>query len=48
MYIPWKYAQKQAAIRASLQNDDSCTPSVTIGAAESFELEMTEYLKGQV
>lgn len=48
MYIPWNYAQKQAAIRASLQNGDSCTPSINIGAAEAFESEMTEYIKGQV
>lgn len=48
MYIPWKYAQKQAAIRASLQNGDLCTPSINIGAAEAFESEITEYIKGQV
>ncbi|XP_057456006.1 DNA polymerase epsilon catalytic subunit A-like [Lotus japonicus] len=48
MYIPWNYAQKQAAIRASLQNDDSCTPSINIGAAEAVESEITEYIKGQI
>lgn len=48
MYNPWNYAQKQAAIRASLQSGDSCTPSINIGAAEAFESEITEYIKGQV
>ncbi|XP_027348237.1 DNA polymerase epsilon catalytic subunit A-like [Abrus precatorius] len=48
MYIPWNYAQKQAAIRSSLQNGDSCTPSINIGAAEAFESDIKEYIKGQV
>ncbi|KAJ7947962.1 DNA polymerase epsilon catalytic subunit [Quillaja saponaria] len=48
MYMPWNYAQKQAANRASLQDDDSCTPSITVAAAETFESHMTEYLKGQI
>jgi DNA polymerase epsilon subunit 1 len=48
MYIPWSYAQKQAAIRASLQDGNLCTPSVPVAAAENFESHMTEYLKGQV
>ncbi|XP_020214340.1 DNA polymerase epsilon catalytic subunit A isoform X3 [Cajanus cajan] len=48
MYIPWNYAQKLAAIRTSLQNEDSCTPSINIGAAEAFESEITEYIKGQI
>lgn len=48
MYIPWSYAQKQAAIRASLQDGNLSTPSVTVAGAENFESHMTEYLKGQV
>lgn len=48
MYIPWNYTRKQAAIRASVQNGDSCTPSINIGAAEAFESEITEYIKEQV
>lgn len=48
MFIPWNYAQKQAAARASLQNSNSCTPSITIAAAETFESHLVEYLKGQV
>jgi len=48
MYIPWNYAQNQAQIRASLQDADTCTPSISIGAAAAFESEITEYIKGQV
>ena len=48
LYIPWNYARKQAAIRESLQDGNSCTPSITIAAAENFEYHLTEYLKGQV
>jgi DNA polymerase epsilon subunit 1 len=48
MYIPWNYARKQAAIRASVLSGDSCTPSINIGAAEVFESEITEYIKEQV
>lgn len=48
MFIPWDYAQKQAANRASLQNVSSCTPSITIAAAETFESHLVEYLRGQV
>jgi DNA polymerase epsilon subunit 1 len=48
MYIPWNYARKQAAIRASVLSGDSSTPSINIGAAEAFESEITEYIKEQV
>lgn len=48
MYIPWNYAQNQAQIRASLQDGDTCTPSISIGTAVAFESEITEYIKGQV
>ncbi|KAI4322394.1 hypothetical protein L6164_022096 [Bauhinia variegata] len=48
MYVPWKYTQKQAGIRASSQNGDFCTPSITIGTAEAFESHITEYIKGQI
>ncbi|OAY51429.1 DNA polymerase epsilon catalytic subunit A [Manihot esculenta] len=48
MFIPWDYAQKQAANRASLQNVSSCTPSITIAAAETFESHLVEYLRGQI
>ncbi|KAK7262191.1 hypothetical protein RJT34_29753 [Clitoria ternatea] len=46
MYIPWKYAHEQ--VKASLQNADSCTPSINIGAAEAFESEVTKYVKEQI
>ncbi|ESW04397.1 hypothetical protein PHAVU_011G091900 [Phaseolus vulgaris] len=48
MYIPWNYAQNQAQIRASLQDGDTCTPSISIGTAVAFESEITEYIKGQI
>lgn len=48
LYIPWSYARKQAAIRASVQDGNLCTPSITVAAAETFESHLTEYLKGQV
>lgn len=48
MFIPWDYAQKQSATREALRNGNSCTPSITIVAAENFESHMVEYIKGQV
>ncbi|KAI7983738.1 DNA polymerase epsilon catalytic subunit A [Camellia lanceoleosa] len=48
MYIPWKYAREQTAIRASLRDDNLCTPSITAAAAETFESHMTEYLREQI
>ncbi|KAH7561208.1 hypothetical protein JRO89_XS10G0191200 [Xanthoceras sorbifolium] len=48
MYIPWKYAQKQAACRATLQDANSCTPSITVAAAETFESHLVEYLKEEI
>ncbi|KAK1561085.1 hypothetical protein Q3G72_034282 [Acer saccharum] len=48
MYIPWKYAQKQIACRASLQDANSCTPSITVNAAETFESHLVEHLKGEI
>ncbi|XP_050369951.1 DNA polymerase epsilon catalytic subunit A-like [Argentina anserina] len=48
LYIPWNYAQKQSAIRATLQDGSSCTPSITVAAAETLEAHMTDFLKGQI
>ncbi|XP_048444807.1 DNA polymerase epsilon catalytic subunit A isoform X2 [Pyrus x bretschneideri] len=48
LYIPWDYAQKQAAVRTSLQNDSICTPSITVADAETFESHMIDFLKGQI
>ncbi|KAJ6368932.1 hypothetical protein OIU78_001326 [Salix suchowensis] len=48
MFIPWDYAQKQAATREALRDGNSCTPSITVVAAENFESHMVEYIKGQI
>ncbi|CAN1252331.1 DNA polymerase epsilon catalytic subunit A [Linum perenne] len=48
LFIPWDYARKQAAARASLQDATSSTPSISIAAAESMESRMTEYLREKV
>ncbi|KAL5555227.1 hypothetical protein UlMin_037463 [Ulmus minor] len=48
LYMPWNHAQKQAAARASLLDGNSCTPSITVAAAETFESHLTDYLKEQI
>ncbi|CAH9070869.1 unnamed protein product [Cuscuta europaea] len=48
MYIPWKYAQNQAAQRASTNNGDLCTPSITASLAETLDLQMAEDLKKKI
>lgn len=48
MYLPWRYAQEQAAELASTKNGDLCTPSITAARAETFDLQMAEYLKKKV
>ncbi|XP_022957705.1 DNA polymerase epsilon catalytic subunit A-like [Cucurbita moschata] len=48
LYIPWNYATKQAEARESLPLGDTCTPSITVAAAESFEYHVTEHLKEQL
>ncbi|KAK6936184.1 DNA polymerase epsilon, catalytic subunit A, C-terminal [Dillenia turbinata] len=48
MYIPWMFAQEQAAKRTSSTDDDSCTPSITAAVAETSEQHMTKYIKEQV
>lgn len=48
MYIPWKYAQEQAANRASAGDGELCTPSIPAAIAETFELQMTEELKKKI
>lgn len=48
IYKPWKYAQEQTAIRASMRDGNLCTPSITGAAAENFESQMTEYLREQI
>ncbi|KAJ4969981.1 hypothetical protein NE237_003080 [Protea cynaroides] len=48
MYKPWKFAQKLTENRASLMDGNQCTPSITIAAAETLELRVTEFLKEQI
>ncbi|KAI3992350.1 hypothetical protein MKX01_030071 [Papaver californicum] len=48
LYKPWKYSQEQAAVRASSVDGSLCTPSITGAAAESFEIQLTAFLKEQV
>jgi DNA polymerase epsilon subunit 1 len=48
LYIPWNYAQKQSAVRTTLQDGSSCTPSITVAASETLESHMTDFLKAQV
>nr|KAJ0201048.1 hypothetical protein LSAT_V11C600314360 [Lactuca sativa] len=49
MHLPWKFTQDEAMKRATSRNDDdSCTPSITAAAAESFESCVTEHLRDQI
>ncbi|KAK1431332.1 hypothetical protein QVD17_07789 [Tagetes erecta] len=48
LYHPWKFAQDQASKRANVRDAESCTPSITAAAAETFQSCMTEYLKEQI
>ncbi|CAI0398250.1 unnamed protein product [Linum tenue] len=48
MFIPWDYARKRAATRASLQDSTSSTPSISIAAAESFESLLAEHLRDKI
>ncbi|KAL9274734.1 DNA polymerase epsilon catalytic subunit A-like protein [Drosera capensis] len=48
MYIPWNYAQEQAAVRVDNEHGISCTPSITAVAAQKLELRLTEYLQDQI
>ncbi|GAV76364.1 LOW QUALITY PROTEIN: DNA_pol_B domain-containing protein/DNA_pol_B_exo1 domain-containing protein/DUF1744 domain-containing protein [Cephalotus follicularis] len=48
MHKPLKYAQEQVAIRTSFRDRNSCTPSITVAASESFEAHMVEYIKGLI
>lgn len=47
LYFPWKFAQEEAAKRAS-GIEDLCTPSITAATAEILESQMTEFLKKKV
>ncbi|XP_042499556.1 DNA polymerase epsilon catalytic subunit A-like isoform X2 [Macadamia integrifolia] len=48
MYTPWKFAQKLTENRASAMDGNICTPSITVAAAETLELRVTEFLKEQI
>ncbi|GAB2214864.1 hypothetical protein Drorol1_Dr00019229 [Drosera rotundifolia] len=48
MYIPWNYAQEQAAVRVDNEHGISCTPSITAAAAQKLESRLTEYLQDQI
>lgn len=48
LYIPWKYLREQVASRMSARDENTCTPSITIAASETFQACITEYLKEQV
>lgn len=48
MYLPWKFAQVEVKKRATIRDDDSCTPSITAAAAEVFESCITEHLREKV
>ncbi|XP_026665327.2 DNA polymerase epsilon catalytic subunit A isoform X2 [Phoenix dactylifera] len=48
LYIPWKYLKEQVATRTTMRDDNACTQSITIPAAEALEVCVTEYLKDQI
>ncbi|CAN6479373.1 unnamed protein product [Victoria cruziana] len=48
IYIPWKYAKEQSAIRAASRDDSFSTPSVTVAVARIHESDVTEFLKEQI
>ncbi|KAJ0570212.1 putative DNA-directed DNA polymerase [Helianthus annuus] len=48
LYLPWKFAQDQASKRANARDDDTCTPSITAAAAETFQSCITQHLRKQV
>ncbi|KAK4492254.1 hypothetical protein RD792_003057 [Penstemon davidsonii] len=47
LYLPWKYAQEEAASRESAMGD-LCTPSITTSTAEILESQMTDFLKKKI
>uniref|UniRef100_A0ACD5XVC0 Uncharacterized protein n=1 Tax=Avena sativa TaxID=4498 RepID=A0ACD5XVC0_AVESA len=48
LYVPWKYMKEQVACRATIRDDTSCTPSITIMAAENLEGQVVDYLRAQI
>ncbi|KAK6138431.1 hypothetical protein DH2020_027841 [Rehmannia glutinosa] len=47
LYFPWKFAQEEAAKRASVMGD-LCTPSITASTAEILESQITDFLKKKI
>uniref|UniRef100_J3LD65 DNA polymerase epsilon catalytic subunit n=1 Tax=Oryza brachyantha TaxID=4533 RepID=J3LD65_ORYBR len=48
LYVPWKYMKEQVALRSTTRDDTSCTPSITILAAENLEVQVIGYLRNQI
>ncbi|AQK71203.1 DNA polymerase epsilon catalytic subunit A [Zea mays] len=48
LYIPWKFMKEQVAAQATIRDDTSCTPSVTIMAAENLEGQVIEHLRDKI
>ncbi|KAI3783594.1 hypothetical protein L1987_42678 [Smallanthus sonchifolius] len=48
LYLPWKFAQDKASKIANIRNGDSCTPSITAAAAETFQSCINEHLREQI
>jgi DNA polymerase epsilon subunit 1 len=48
LYVPWKYMKEQVALRSTTRDETSCTPSITIMAAENLEVQVIGYLRDQV
>ncbi|XP_062219147.1 DNA polymerase epsilon catalytic subunit A-like [Phragmites australis] len=44
LYIPWKYMKEEVARTATIRDDTSCTPSITVMAAENLEGQVIGYL----
>ncbi|GJM85089.1 hypothetical protein PR202_ga01510 [Eleusine coracana subsp. coracana] len=48
LYVPWKYMREEIAKRATIRDDTSCTPSITVMAAENLEGQVIGYLCDQI
>uniref|UniRef100_A0A0D9YSR4 DNA polymerase epsilon catalytic subunit n=1 Tax=Oryza glumipatula TaxID=40148 RepID=A0A0D9YSR4_9ORYZ len=48
LYVPWKYMKEQVVLRSTTRDETSCTPSITIMAAENLEVQVIGYLRDQI
>ncbi|RLN07683.1 hypothetical protein C2845_PM11G04980 [Panicum miliaceum] len=48
LYIPWKFMKEQVATQATIRDDTSCTPSITVMAAENLEGQVIEHLRDKI